>query len=438
MQTTSRRLSTYKLLTASLEHKTINVANEWIPEPGRLFKALPKSALYWYLNEIRNWEYCSIMRQGQNINKYQHSTANIAAPPGINRTEYEAALRQRVESCFRKSAIQQVFQVMYASFLCCCIIASIVTITFTSNQPVARSTVITITATLIVFTWIFLLGKVVARYFNFRILILFLTCEISVSVWASNTLLSSAISMDIWPEWKVAIITAAATLGLVAFVNLAYAILTIRHSLNFYAKHLDDLVIMYCLNIYHIVTVHRHQWGTASNQEDLTEPLMNIVSVIRYYLPRRLGVNRASGYGRDDLKKLAFQVSETAREHVKDLLKVEGRKAILTFTNNYVATLSQGAWLDLPRSNEPLPQRRRIGDFARPLVASLLPILIMAYLSTYNAINSQFKVYGWLFVALWFTASIAAWIDPGLGERLRVLNVFSSFFGSKYSSERKD
>jgi hypothetical protein len=75
-----------------------------------------------------------------------------------------------------------------------------------------------------------------------------------------------------------------------------------------------------------------------------------------------------------------------------------------------------------------------VGGSVRIIAASILPALVMILLRFSHLITPPYEVYGWLVAALWFVASIGSWIDPNLGDRLKIVSTFRGTFGGSEDS----
>jgi hypothetical protein len=231
-----------------------------------------------------------------------------------------------------------------------------------------------------------------------------------------------------WPLWQISASITLAIIGVVYMLTLIIVILQVRQNLLFNSRNLDGIVIEHLLVIYHCITVHKSDWGEQSQQEQISDSFSKMANNVQRYLPRRLATSL--GAGRREYRSLAYQIAEEIRTQASNLFKSEGRKNLIEFTNQYIVAVYQAEWLELPRAEPKVSSLRRT-HFLRPLFSSLVPAVVMVALHAGHFLTPNYEPYGWFFAALWFAASVGAWIDPELGERLKVLNVLAGFFTSK-------
>ena len=364
------------------------------------------------------------------MNRYHRSAINISAPRTIRRSEYEAGIRSKTEEALKFHGKREVAEIALA--IPDGLFAGVLLITLT--LLVARSTT---SAIEIAFTVLAFSGAVTFMTSMLYDLVprtwlnVFITAlAVASGAWAAQFWINSNSYSHIpdWPLWKIAGSITLIVYGAASLIALISSILYVRWNVLRRSQNLDGEMLLELLAIYHLITVHRSDWGKSSQQAEISTDLSIMATCVQRYLPQRLGA--VSGMRRRELRSLAFQIAAQIRNYTKDLFKSDGRKDLIEFTNLYTGAIYQGAWLELPRA-ESEGNRLHIAHFVRPLAASLVPAVLVIILHIGHLLPSRYEPYGWLFAALWFAASVGAWIDPDLGERLKVLNIMASFFTPK-------
>ena len=129
-------------------------------------------------------------------------------------------------------------------------------------------------------------------------------------------------------------------------------------------------------------------------------------------------------------RAVANEAARAVRSHLDDVMRNDGRAALRQMINLYIAVIYRGAWLELPKEKQ-ASRMDALLKLSRPLIASLIPVAVMLCLRLTKVVAGNYETYGWLFASLWFAVSIGTWIDPGLTERLKVMNGMIALFRGK-------
>jgi hypothetical protein len=424
----------YELVHGAFERSMPFVRNAWVPKPGPALRRLPRLFSMYYFKKILSLQTCPCAPgTGGNVNRFHRSAINVTAPPGVRRSEYEAGLRARVEKALDYQGAGDIVRFMLATPVGLTVFALLVALILLAARSTSDFVIILLIAVASAGVISFLGTSFLDLIRNTSVNIFVDVMVIAAGAWAARNWVNPADYKNIThlAKWQIGVSAALVMCGASVLIGLIAAILEIRWTLRYYSRNLDGVVILNCLAIYHSVTVHKSNWGERDQQKEIADELLIIADRIQHYLPRWL--KESTGKRRGEVRSLAYQIAEPVRIHTDDLLKSDGRKSLIEFVNLYVSRIYQGEWFELPRVEREREQeaRLRIAHFLRPLSASLIPAALMLFFHVSHVLAAGYETYGWLFAALWFAASIGAWIDPDLGERLKVLNIVTGLFRPK-------
>lgn len=439
MRVSTRRFSRDWVAEVSQNMKSIvqgkpglTVRNAWMPKPPRWIQWLLASRLM-FVNRVLGVQGC------ENINKFHHAVVNVSTPRGVRRAQFEADMRRKVETYLRRNAVDFISNwlvgIIDLVVVVGGVIAAAASVTVSLSSAVIGAALSVLIIPLIATSVNFLSTVFRRTVFYFSLVtVLF----ISVGSWAAVQIFSGSTFASARNDgvWRMALLFSLFGLGLVGVIGLLVSISTSRSQRRYYVRGgLDNYVLSSLLNVYHFITVHRRDWGQPGFQQGVGHELSVIANLMETYLPGRLAGIGVSG--RRERKVFATESGQAIRLHMKDLLRNDGRDRLRQMVNSYVSLIYRGAWLEVPRE---VVAARAHGLMAviRPLGASILPAVVMLCLREAKVVAGNYETYGWLFASLWFVVSIGTWIDPGLAERLKVMNTMISLFkGQDETSEIK-
>jgi hypothetical protein len=419
-----------------------SVRNAWVPEPARWIQRLRSTRLV-FVNRVLGLQTCmglplsfngkrrvneDVVAGRENYNKFHRSMTNISTPRGMRRTEFEADIHQGVESYLSRNASIYAVDIPVGIVLICLTVGSIISAAANVNASlwlVATAAIIsTVTVFAIGFATEFLIATV-----KWRMLRPFLTATyISVASWAGIQIFAGGTASGVknGTLWQTTLLFLLFGLGTRTAISLLGAsIITSAQRLFYVRGGLDNYLLAFLLDLYHFITVHKEDWGQATFQGSVNQELSAIAALVETYLPGRLAV--AQGRNQRKRRTIAKEIGQAIRSHADDVMRNDGRARLRQLVNSYLPFILRGAWLELPR--EACTSRLdALLKRAKPLTASLIPAAVMFCLRETNVVAGNYETYGWLFASLWFAVSIGTWIDPGLAERLKLMNSMISIF----------
>lgn len=409
----------------ALKDETPVIRNPWIPNPGRILKALPRPYRNMYFNKAITQQICKVHGPTMpDYNLYHSASINIKAPPRIPRGKYEAGIREKIESAFRmddRRYIRNFILGQAVTFLgAVCIIFFGV-----RYSPNFSKAVLATLITLVIYTAYLYLENLIA-ILGGKYVVAWRVVLLTAGVWAGHEAIVSRkvyYAAQWWqlPLWTTVVVIASAS-ACVALIGITSS----YSSSSEMPSHLDAAILSGCLYIYHLVTTHKDHWGRLSYQQNISEVLEEMAGKIEKYLPKRIGQGRGNAA---EIKTIATEIAEGIRTHRDDALREDGRKSLRDFSNYYAVVVYNGAWLDLPRA-EVAKKGLPFAKSFRTIAVSILPAGVMLLLRSTDLIDSSYQAYGWFGAALWFVASIGSWIDPDLGSRLKVVQVFGGILSA--------
>ena len=415
----------------------VAVRNAWVPDPPRWVNWLD-FIRHIYINRVLSIQACAgypLSLGGkrrvagvvakENFNKFQRSISNISAPRGMRRAVFEAEMQRRIEGYLRQNGAAFASRQPGGVVLLFFVIGSIAAAAACVAAPLLTAATAAIISFIIVIAAQIIVQFPRAR--NQRISSSFIVAlYISAGSWAGVQIFAGGESS---PLWRVILLFLLFGLGAAAAAKLIVASVTTAVQRLFYVRGgLDNYILAFFLDLFHYITDHREDWGTLAFQRDVNSELSLIADLVEAYLPGRLSATERRS--RRERRGISNGIARAIRSHSDDVMRQNGRNKLRQMINSYITLIYRGAWLELPREQY-ATRLETVLKVARPLTASLIPVAVMLCLRLAKVVTGDFETYGWLFASLWFAVSLGTWIDPGLAERLKVMNSMITLFRGK-------
>ena len=415
--------------------KTFDVKNAWIPEPSQWIWHLPQLFRKYYFDEVLGFQGCD------RFNKYHRAVINVTVPKGGRRSAYESDLRRRVENVCRRRGTEEIITVLTGIAVATITICTIPALSIWEFQLsvaslltllIAFAVVVTLTATEIG------IDTITDFKSNYRLIpeIIY----IASGIWCFRQILdySTEHKLRSIPSWEAGILTGISALGLFGILVLIISFLRTISARRYSTSHFDDSIIAYWLLVHHYCTIHKTSWAQPAQQKSVAFCISRASEGVNRWLPRWLHTMTGQrARGRRDHKILAIRISEAMSIHSNDMLQKDGRKRLTTTANYYIGQIHQSAWLDLPQQDPPKATKGALQRFMRPLLASLLPAVLMLALSLSGKVPSGAESYGWLLAIGWFALYIASWLDPDFGDRLKAMSSVVSLIRNRTDEDER-
>lgn len=409
-------------LTYALESKFPAIRDPWHPAPPSWVKWLPAGKML-YHQAIHERQTCA----EHHYNWRQHSLINVKTPKGWSRARFEQRFHKLLEAELAWSASRGSLWVAFAILLLLVGVAVIISMAVYAAPSAEKAAVAVLLAILMLVlpetlcysvAWA---AKVEVRPTWLRVLMLI---QLLASSWAVVSLKDAPIA----DMWKLSVASALLGKAAITASGVIGGRLWIMQTKRWRRRNLDAFLASRFASVYHNTQVHR-QDIVGDRAIQMADGIDGVARIIREDLPHHL-----SGSGnsrRDQNRQLAHGIAAHAQGMRDMLLKSGGVKRVRRYAEQGCGLIVAGAWLELPRAENPTMSDgafQRILRAIRSMLAAVAPLAIVTVLQRTELLGQEQTEYASTAAVVWLIITIGSWLDPEFGERLDQLVKARSLF----------